>query len=123
MKVRRLSSFMINRIMSVVVLFIVLGLIDYYLFQAVLTVSRNWSPLWKAVIRYGFWIPTVISAAALLWYNLADPYKINRDVWGWLRTFIVGVYFSKFIGVVFVFIDDIQRGVRWFISLFTKKTE
>ncbi len=104
--------------MSVIVLFIVLGLIDYYLFQAVLTASRNWSPVWKAVVRYGFWIPTVISAATLLWYNLSDPYKVDRHVWSWLRTFIMGTYFSKVFGILFVFIDDLQRGFRWVVSLF-----
>lgn len=104
--------------MSVIVLLIIFGLIDYYLFQAVLTVSRNWSPLWKAFLRYGFWIPTVISVGAVLWYNLSDPYKLDRDIWGWLRTFIFGVYFSKTIGILFVFIDDLQRGFRWIVSLF-----
>ena len=118
MRIRRLFSFMKNRIMSVVVILILCGLIDYYLFQAVLAVSRNWSPLWKAVIRYGFWVPTAISFGALLWYNLSDPYKIDRDVWSWLRTFIFGTYLSKFFGVIFVFIDDLQRGFRWIISLF-----
>jgi predicted MPP superfamily phosphohydrolase len=107
--------------MSVVVLLIFLGLIDYYLFQAVLTVSKSWSPLWRSVIRYGFWIPSIISLASLIWYNLSDPYTVNRDVWSWLRTFIIGVYFSKVFGVLFVFIDDIQRGMRWLVSLFTEK--
>ena len=112
---------MTNRIMSIVVILILCGLIDYYLFQAVLAVSRNWSPPWKAVLRYGFWLPTVISLGAILWYNLSDPYKINRDVWIWLRTFVFGTYLSKFFGIIFVFIDDIQRGIRWIFSLFTKK--
>ena len=104
--------------MSIIVILILCGLIDYYLFQAVLAVSKNWSPLWKAVIRYGFWIPTVISLGAFLWYNLSDPYKINRDVWIWLRTFIFGTYLSKIFGIIFVFIDDLQRGFRWVVSLF-----
>ncbi|MEI9918303.1 MAG: metallophosphoesterase [Bacteroidota bacterium] len=104
--------------MSIVIILILCGLIDYYLFQAVLHVSRNWSPSWKAFARYGFWIPTVISAGALLWYNLSDPYKINRDVWIWLRTFVFGTYLSKFFGIIFVFVDDIQRGLRWIVSLF-----
>jgi len=107
--------------MSVIVLLIIFGLIDYYLFQAVLVVSRNWSPLWKSIIRYGFWIPTIISVAGLLWYNLSDPYTINRDVWTWLRTFMFGTYLSKIFGVIFVFIDDIQRGIRWFFSFFQEK--
>lgn len=104
--------------MPVIILLIILGIIDYYLFQAVLHVSRNWSPTWKAVIRYGFWVPTVISAVAVLWYNLGDPYRFNRDIWMWVRTLMIGIYFSKTIGILFVFMDDLQRGVRWGVSLF-----
>jgi predicted MPP superfamily phosphohydrolase len=104
--------------MPVVILLILFGVIDYYLFQAVLAVSKNWSPAWKAVIRYGFWIPTVISVVGVLWYNIGDPYRFNRDIWLWLRTFMVGIYLSKTIGIIFVFLDDLQRGFRWVVSLF-----
>jgi predicted MPP superfamily phosphohydrolase len=111
-----------NRIMPVVILLILFGVIDYYLFQAVLAVSKNWSPVWKAVIRYGFWIPTVVSVVSVLWYNLGDPYRFSHDIWLWLRTFMMGVYLSKTIGIIFVLLDDIQRGVRWVASLFSKGT-
>lgn len=107
-----------RRIMPLIILLILFGVIDYYLFQAVLAVSKNWSPFWKAFIRYGFWVPTVISVIGLVWYNVADPYKINRDAWLWLRTFMVGIYLSKVFGVVFVLLDDLQRGFRWVVSLF-----
>src|SRR5690349_17053363 len=105
-----------RRIMPLIILLILLGVIDFYLFQAVLAVSKNWSPFWRSLIRYGFWIPTVITVVTLAWYNLSDPYKINRDVWLWLRMFIIGTYLSKFFGIIFVFIDDLQRGVRWVVS-------
>jgi len=109
--------------MPVVVLLILFGVIDYYLFQAVLAVSKNWSPTWKGIIRYGFWIPTLISVMGVLWYNLGDPYRFNRDIWLWLRTFMVGTYLSKTIGIIFVFLDDLQRGFRWVVSLFYRGTE
>lgn len=108
--------------MPVIILLILFGVIDYYLFQAVLAVSKNWSPSWKSVIRYGFWVPTVISVAGVLWYNLGDPYKFNREMWLWLRTFMVGIYLSKVFGVVFVLLDDLQRGFRWVVSLFYRGT-
>lgn len=104
--------------MAVFILLIFLGVIDFYLFQAVVTVSKNWSPFWKSAIRYGFWIPTVISVAAILWYNFADPYRANREVFRWVSTFIFGIYISKTLGIVFVLVDDIQRGFRWVVSLF-----
>ncbi len=109
--------------MTLLILLSVLLLIDYYLYQAVLVVSKNWSPSWRSALRIGFWIPTIISVVGMIWYNLGDPYRFGPQVWLWLRTFMVGVYFSKVIGVLFVFIDDIQRGVRWLVSLFTRDSK
>lgn len=107
-------------------LFIVFGLlllIDFYFFQAVLTLSKNWSPVWKQIARISFWIPTIISFVALLWWQLADPYTISATVRTWIITGIFATYFSKLIGVVFLLIDDVQRLVRWVSGLFQKKTE
>ena len=92
-------------------------LIDAYLFQAVLAVSKDWSPLWKGVLRYGFWIPTVVCLGALAWWAFADPYKYGSGFRNVLITILFATYFSKFIGILFVFIDDIQRGVRWVVSV------
>lgn len=95
-------------------------LIDIYVFQAVLNVSKNWSPLWKAVARYGFWVPTVLSFAALAWWAFADPYKISAGMRNWIVTGLVGIYFSKLFAVIFLLIDDLQRLVRWVAKQFTK---
>ncbi len=106
--------------MAILILLAVLLLLDFYLYQAVLAASKSWSPLWKSTIRIGFWVPTVISVVGIIWYNLGDPYRFGPQVWLWLRTFMVGIYFSKVIGILFVIVDDIQRGVRWVVSLFTR---
>jgi predicted MPP superfamily phosphohydrolase len=93
-------------------------LVDYYLFQAVLTVSKSWSPLWKSIIRYGFWVPTVLSVIALAWWSFGDPYKYGSGTRNWIITALVATYFSKLFGVVVVFIDDLQRGVKWLANFF-----
>jgi uncharacterized protein len=95
-------------------------LIDFYLFQAVLAVSKDWTPLWKGLLRYGFWVPTIICMGALAWWTLGDPYKYGSNFRNMLVTIMVATYFSKFFGILFVFVDDIQRGVRWVAGLFTK---
>jgi uncharacterized protein len=110
-----------NRIMTILIVFAVLLLIDVYFYQAVLAVSKNWSPVWKSVGRIGFWIPTVLSFAALLWWQLADPYAINANVRNWIITGVFATYFSKLIGIVFLLIDDLQRLIRWVAGLFQKK--
>jgi predicted MPP superfamily phosphohydrolase len=93
--------------------------IDFYLFQAVLVASHDWSPLWRKLARYGFWVPTVLCAGAVLWWMFADPYKITSGVRNWIITGLFATYFSKIFGILFLFADDIQRGVRWIAGLFT----
>ena len=95
-------------------------LIDYYFFQAVLLVSKNWPPIWKFVARYGFWVPTILSVLALFWWTFDDPYRYSANFRNWVITGIVATYFSKIVGLLFLLIDDLLRGVRWVISLFQK---
>ncbi|MBX2916657.1 MAG: metallophosphoesterase [Cyclobacteriaceae bacterium] len=102
---------------------VILLLVDVYFYQAVLAVSKNWSPTWRMVVRFVFWVPTVLSFAALLWWQLADPYSINANVRNWIITGVFATYVSKLIGIIFLLMDDIQRLVRWVAQLFQKKSE
>jgi uncharacterized protein len=113
---------MINRFMTIFIFILIFLSIDYYFFQGVLVVSKNWSPLWKGVIRFGFWIPTILCVLALFWWTFDDPYRYSSNFRNWIITGIVATYFSKIVGILFLFIDDLQRGVRWIISLFQKGT-
>ena len=96
-------------------------LIDIYVFQAILAVSKNWTPVWKSVIRYGFWIPTILSIAALCWWMFGDPYKVTSGVRNWILTGLFANYFSKLFGVFFLLIDDGQRLVRWVAKYVSKE--
>ncbi len=110
------------RLMTIFFFILFFLVIDYYFFQGVLVVSKNWSPLWKGVLRYGFWIPTVLCVLALFWWTFDDPYRYSSNFRNWVITGIVATYFSKSLGIVFLFIDDLQRGVRWAYSLFQKSS-
>jgi uncharacterized protein len=111
-----------NRLMTIFLFIAFFLLIDYYFFQAILMVSKSWPPLWKGVARYGFWIPTILSVLALFWWAFDDPYKYSANFRNWVITGIVATYFSKIVGIIFLFIDDLQRGVRWIVSLFQKSS-
>jgi predicted MPP superfamily phosphohydrolase len=96
--------------------------VDAYIFQAVVNVSKDWSPLWKNIARYGFWIPTILSVSALLWWAFDDPYRYSANFRNWVITGLFATYFSKMFGVIVLFIDDIQRGVRWVFNQFQKNS-
>jgi predicted MPP superfamily phosphohydrolase len=106
------------RIMTFLFFTLFFLVVDYYLFQAVATVSKNWSPAWRSGVRIAFWVPTLLSIAGLLWWTFGDPYKYGHQVRTWVMTGMVALYFSKIFGVVFVFIDDLQRGVKWIAHFF-----
>lgn len=95
-------------------------LIDIYVFQAILNVSKSWPAGWKNLLRYGFWVPTVLCIGALIWWMAADPYKVGAGLRNWILTGLFATYFSKLFGVFFLLLDDGQRLVRWVASLFTK---
>jgi predicted MPP superfamily phosphohydrolase len=111
---------MLPRMITLLIVFIVFLLIDFYVFQAVLNVSRQWPTMWKSAVRYGFWIPTLLSMAALLWWNLGNPYSVSTGLRNWIITGVFAVYFSKLFGVVLLLIDDAQRLVRWVARIFTR---
>jgi predicted MPP superfamily phosphohydrolase len=94
--------------------------IDYYVFQAVKTISDDWTPLWRNIARAAFWVPTVASFAALLWWTFGDPYSVSAATRNWILTGLVATYFSKIFAVVFLFIDDLYRGIKWGVSFFYK---
>ena len=104
--------------MTLIIFTLLFLVIDYYVFQAVLTVTRNWSPSWKAFFQYGFWLPTLLSVAALLWWTFGDPYKYSPGFRNWVLTGLVATYFSKTFAVAILFVDDITRGVKWAANFF-----
>ena len=109
------------RIMTFVFFLIAFLLIDLYVFQAVLNVSKSWPSPWKGVSRYSFWVPTILCGAALCWWTFSDPYKISAGMRNWILTGLFATYFSKLFGVVFLLIDDGQRLVRWIARYFSKQ--
>ena len=108
------------RVMTLIILLIFFLVVDYYVFQAVVTVSKNWSAPWKQILQYGFWIPTIMSAVALMSWLLGDPYRWTPAMKTWIITGLFATYFSKLFAVVVLFMEDISRGARSVISFFSK---
>lgn len=108
------------KFISWIIVIAVILAIDFYVYQAVALVSKDWTSVLKPIARYGFWIPTVIVLASIGYYVLGDPYSMSHQVRTYLLTGIFAVYIAKLFAVLVLFVDDLQRGVRWVASLFTK---
>ncbi len=93
-------------------------LVDYYFYQGVLVASQNWSPAWKSGVRIGFWIPTAFCFLAVMWWTFGNQYYFTATTRSFIITGVVATYFSKVLGLIVLFTDDIQRGVRWVVNFF-----
>lgn len=111
------------KLMSIFILLAILLLIDYYVYQALITITKSWSDNARNIVRGAYWVFTVVPFAAILWYYYGDPYKYGANLRNIVLTGVFIVYFSKLFAVIFVLIDDIQRGVRWIVSYFQPEPE
>ena len=90
--------------------------VDWYFFQAITAVSRNWDPLPQRLFRWGYWVPSVLSIVAMLWWTFDDPFRYSATFRNWVITGLFATYFSKLAGVVVLMAGDLFRGVRWVVT-------
>ncbi len=108
-----------NKLIIIPIVTAILLIIDWYVWQAIKVASNSASQQSQLIIKYIFWGITAITLSSMWLYNFTNPDWLGKN----LRTIImVGVfinYTSKIFAVLFIFIDDIGRLVRWIISKFS----
>ena len=103
--------------MSKIIFFSLLGivliLIDFYVFQAIKTVTQSFAPSARRIIHGIFWLVTVVSLLSIFIYQIVG----REGLPPWFRTvffsMVVVVYVSKIFGVLVLMIDDVVRFGQW----------
>jgi predicted MPP superfamily phosphohydrolase len=107
-----------NRTLFFILLTVVLFGIDWYVWQALKFVIRNFSQPTQKWISWGYWSFTSLTLFAYVVMQLLPADFFNRMT----RTFIIaGIaipYLSKLLVVFFLLIDDARRLVQWIVSYF-----
>ncbi|MES2394600.1 MAG: metallophosphoesterase [Bacteroidota bacterium] len=102
---------------------LLLLLVDWYFYQAIITVLKESSAFRKSASAYIYWGFTIFTFLLFLtpsFISLADSPKYIRV---YLFALVIMVAVSKIIGSLFLATDDIIRLFRWIGSYFTTKTE
>ncbi|XWW47641.1 metallophosphoesterase [Fibrella sp. USSR17] len=110
---RNLSSFLL------VAIFL---LIDVYVYQAFRFLARNSTEATQRAVAWGYWGFTVISLGTYIALQLIPADSIGRVTRTMLTIGVFIAYFSKFITVIFLFIDDIIRFFQWIWSAIAGKS-
>lgn len=98
----------------------ILLLIDWYVFQAVKTLSRSATEGTQRTIALIYWGFTGLSLLLYVLMQFLPPDSISRNTRTFLWAAIAIPYFSKIFAVIIILIDDIGRFFRWIVSLFYK---
>ncbi|MGM9509823.1 metallophosphoesterase [Larkinella sp. GY13] len=107
-----------NRIVLFFVVSAILLLIDWYVFQAIKTVTRSATENTQRIVSMLYWGFTGVTIVTYLTMQLLPPDAVGRVARGFIWTAILIPYFSKVFAVLFIFVDDLGRFVRWVASLF-----
>lgn len=105
-----------NRFFVISLFFVFTVVLDWYVFQAVRTVTSDLANGTKRLIYIFYWSLTFLSLAGILAYNLLDISQLKslRSV---ILVFIFGNFLAKLIGSLFLVLDDV---IRLFSGLFSK---
>lgn len=109
-----------NRSLVVLILPAIMLLIDWYVWQAIKTLSRSASEGTQRTIAIIYWGFTIIAISLYVIVQLMPADSLSRQTRTLLWAGIAVPYFSKFIVIIFLFVDDIIRFFRWIVSLFSK---
>ncbi len=92
-------------------------LLDFYIFQALKTVSQGASTRSRLILFSCYWAVSVVTIVlfALLPYLFTHPGSKLRN---YLFATLLGLFFAKLLAAVFFLVDDIRRLIESFVRLF-----
>lgn len=105
-----------NRLFTLGLLVLFFLFIDYYLFQAVKTIIRNYNPNTQRIIKFIYWSIPVIAMIIIVSGLVLFPAYLNFKLRNLLFATVFILYLSKLIAAIILVIGDIVRFVRWALS-------
>ena len=104
-----------NKFFIVIILTLVFLLIDWYAYQVFKTAFSGYSIQNQRIFKWIYIGFILISLACFFYYHFGDPDLLGRHTRTFLLSIVFMHYLAKVILVLFAFIDDLQRGVRWIV--------
>ena len=88
-------------------------LLDFYVYQAIKTVSQNTSDKSKLIIQIIYWGISIATLASLLSLPYIQALQTNKIFRNYIFAILVGLFLAKLIGSVFFLLDDLRRLLLW----------
>ena len=91
-------------------------LLDFYVFQAIKTVSQNSSDRTKNIIVYTYWSISAATLIFMLLFPKLEVLQTSKFFRNYVFIIIIGLLFAKIIAALFFLFDDLRRIIVWLMQ-------
>ncbi|MBV9986993.1 MAG: metallophosphoesterase [Chitinophagaceae bacterium] len=95
---------------------LIMLLLDFYVYQAIKTVTNGSGEKLRAVIHASYWVISGLTLAALLLFPYVQAFQTSKVFRNYVFAILVGLFFAKLVGSIFFLTDDLRRGAVWLMS-------
>src|SRR5687767_3023580 len=106
---------MLKRMSIFTIVLAVFFILDFYLFQGVKTLSTGLSNNSRTLIHTFFWGIALFNFCSVMYLLFYSQEGNNNIIRNFIITWLLANMIVKLVFFFFLFIDDIQRFVRWVI--------
>jgi uncharacterized protein len=104
-----LKNYYMRTPLGAFVILAIMLLIDWYVYQAIKTVSGSSSSKTRQWVFYIYWGISLLAISFHLILNFADPLLFGKHIRSHIFATIIGIYLSKLLVVFFLAVDDLVR--------------
>ncbi len=85
-------------------------LLDFYVFQALKTVTQNASEKTRLVIYTGYWLISGATLALILCFPYIQGLQTSKLFRNYIFAILIGLFLAKLVGAAIFIVDDLRRG-------------
>lgn len=89
---------------------LVMILLDFYVYQALKTVTQNASEKTRLFILVGYWVVSGITLLLLMSFPYIQALQTSKIFRNYIFAIFLGLFFAKLIASLFFLTDDLRRG-------------
>lgn len=102
-----------NKLIVIPIFALILLIIDYYVFQGIKVATQGFGPGARNAVNYIYWGITALTMIGLFVYHFVNPFWVGGNIRTGIMVGIFTNYISKFVVIIFLFIDEIWRAIQW----------
>lgn len=101
---------------------LIMLLLDFYVFQALRTVTQQSSEKMRFVIHLAYWVVSGATLLLLLSFPYIQSLQTSKIFRNYVFAILIGLFFAKLLGSLFFMVDDLRRGGYWLMSKLAPET-